>query len=101
MYRNGQGVVQDYKEAVKWYRKSAEQGVAVAQNNLGQMYWNGYGVIQNNVYAHTWSNIASSNGNKDAVTNRDIAAGKLSITQIIEAQKQAKRCMASGYKRCD
>ena len=26
MYDNGQGVQQDYKEAVKWYRKAAEQG---------------------------------------------------------------------------
>jgi uncharacterized protein len=26
MYRDGQGVQQDYKEAVSWYRKAAEQG---------------------------------------------------------------------------
>ena len=26
MYENGQGVPQDYKEAVKWYRLAAEQG---------------------------------------------------------------------------
>ena len=27
-YRNGEGVPQDYKEAVKWYRLAAEQGIA-------------------------------------------------------------------------
>jgi len=26
MYANGEGVLQDYKEAVKWYRLAAEQG---------------------------------------------------------------------------
>ena len=26
MYENGQGVAQDYTEAVKWYRKGADQG---------------------------------------------------------------------------
>ena len=26
MYDNGEGVLQDDKEAVKWYRKAAEQG---------------------------------------------------------------------------
>ena len=26
MYDNGKGVPQDYAEAVKWYRKAAEQG---------------------------------------------------------------------------
>jgi uncharacterized protein len=28
MYKNGQGVSQDYKEAIKWYRISAERGNA-------------------------------------------------------------------------
>ena len=30
MYDTGQGVPQDYPEAVKWYRKAAEQGDAKA-----------------------------------------------------------------------
>ncbi len=33
-----------YKEAVEWYTKSANQGNADAQINLGYMYENGYGV---------------------------------------------------------
>ena len=36
-----------YEEAVKWYRKSAEQGDADAQYNLGCCYKNGQGVEQN------------------------------------------------------
>ena len=46
MYANGKGVPQDYAEAVKWYRRAAEQGDAYAQNNLGLMYANGKGVPQ-------------------------------------------------------
>ena len=34
--RKGQGVPQDYAEAVKWYRLAAEQGNADAQYNLGR-----------------------------------------------------------------
>ena len=34
-YAYGEGVPQDYKEAVKWYRKAAEQGDAIAQRSLG------------------------------------------------------------------
>ena len=34
-YRNGQGVPQDYAEAVRWYRLAAEQGYATAQFFLG------------------------------------------------------------------
>jgi len=46
MYYNGQGVRQDYAEAVRWYRQAAEQGNAEAQNNLGAMYAIGQGVRQ-------------------------------------------------------
>ena len=35
MYATGQGVSQDYQEAVGWYRKAAEQGYAGAQYNSG------------------------------------------------------------------
>ena len=36
-YENGKGVPQDDKEAVKWYRKAADQGHPQAQSNLGNM----------------------------------------------------------------
>ena len=36
-----------------------------------------------------------------AAGNRDIVAGELSSANIVEAQKRAKRCMASGFKDCD
>jgi TPR repeat protein len=38
MYDNGEGVLQDDKEAIKWYQKAAEQGHASAQFSLGVMY---------------------------------------------------------------
>ena len=41
MYDEGQGVPQDFKEAVRWYTESAEQGHAGAQNNFGVLYVNG------------------------------------------------------------
>jgi uncharacterized protein len=47
MYNEGLSVPQDYAEALKWYRKAAEQGDAIAQNNLGVMYENGKGIPQN------------------------------------------------------
>jgi len=38
MYRNGKGVPEDDKEAVKWFQLAAEQGNAIAQYNLGVAY---------------------------------------------------------------
>ena len=37
MYRFGLGVAENHTEAVKWYRKSAEQGDEWSQNRLKQM----------------------------------------------------------------
>jgi len=100
MYRKGQGVPQDYKTAVKWYRLAAEQGDADAQFNLGGMYGNGQGVIQDNVYAHMWSNIAASSGHKSAVKNRDIIAGIMTPSQLEKAQDLARECVRKKYKDC-
>ena len=44
MYDLGQGVRQDYAEAVRWYRRAAEQGNARAQFALAEMIKNGDGV---------------------------------------------------------
>ncbi len=46
MYYNGRGVTQDYAQAVKWYRRAAEQGYANAHSNLGALYAKGRGVTQ-------------------------------------------------------
>ena len=32
MYKNDEGVPQDYKQTVEWYRKAADQGYSNAQN---------------------------------------------------------------------
>ena len=54
MYEHGEGVRQDYAEAVRWYRKAAEQEYAEAQNNLGVMYAEGRGVRQDYAEAVRW-----------------------------------------------
>ncbi len=41
-------------EAVKWYRKAAEQEYARAQSGLGYMYSNGRGVEKDEVEAVKW-----------------------------------------------
>jgi hypothetical protein len=41
-------------EAVKWYRKAAEQNYAGAQFNLGFCYANGQGVAKDNVEGYKW-----------------------------------------------
>ena len=95
MYTNGEGVAQDYAEAVKWYRLAAEQGYDHAQYNLGIRYDEGQGVTQDYVQAHMWFNLAASRQprgeNRDlAVSNRDIVEAKMTPAQVAEAQRLAR-----------
>ena len=94
MYNNGQGVAQDYKEALKWYTKAAEQGIAKAQNNLGVMYVKGQGVAQDYKSAHMWFNIAAANGASNADKGRDLLAKEMTPSQIEKAQDMAREWMA-------
>ena len=71
MYYQGQGVTQDFKEAVKWFRLSAEQGNADAQDILGVMYSNGQGVTKDYSRAYIWYSIAAAQGVTSAAKSRD------------------------------
>lgn len=62
MYAMGVGVPQDYAEAVKWFRKAAEQGLAFAQYNLGLSYDSGKGVPQDYAKAAKWYRMAAKQG---------------------------------------
>src|SRR6266487_1342423 len=53
-YEHGKGVAKDQAEAVKWYRKAAEQNLAAAQYNLGVCYDKGAGVAIDHTEAAKW-----------------------------------------------
>ncbi len=79
----------DYTEAVKWYRKAAEQSDAIAQLFLGRMYVAGQGVPQDYVLAHKWLNLAAAQ-RSNFTKERDLVAAKMTPAQIAEAQKRAR-----------
>ena len=94
MYANGEGVRQDYAQALVWYRKAAEQGYAPAQFNLGGMYDTGRGVPQDYVEAHMWCNLAASRASGDDQKTyadwRESVAKTMPPQQIAEAQRRAR-----------
>ena len=100
MYNNGQGVVQDYAEAVRWYKLAAVQGDVSAQIYLGASYATGEGVMQDYVRAHMWYNLSAVK-NSSAAVFRDIIAKKMTSQQITQAQKLARECQARNFKNCD
>ena len=62
MHAEGKGVLEDDKEAVKWYRKAAEQGYASGQCQLATMYYSGEGVKKDGKEAFKWFRKAAYQG---------------------------------------
>ena len=91
MYGQGRGVKQDFAEAVKWYRKAADQGNANAQNNLAEFYKEGRGVSKDYVQAYMWYNLAAAGEFEDSAKLRDEVAGKMTASQIRQAQELARK----------
>ena len=66
MYSNGEGIPENDREAVKWFRLAAEHGFSDAQLNLGIMYSNGEGVPENDREAVKWVRLAAEQGAAEA-----------------------------------
>ena len=66
MYDKGDGVTQDRAKSLEWLRRSAEQGLDVAQANLGIMYCEGYLVRQDMAEGLKWLRRAAEQGLEEA-----------------------------------
>lgn len=69
IYAEGIEVKQNYKEALKWYRKAAAQGHAKSQFSLGLLYYRGNGVNRDLKTSANWYQKAAEQGDAEAQTN--------------------------------
>ena len=68
-FADGIVIPQDFRQAVIWYRRSAEQGYSPAQANLGLMHMHGSGVPPDWNEAIEWFRMAAAQGNYAAQEN--------------------------------
>ena len=61
-YENGLSVVENYTEAMKWYRKAAQGGSVAALYHIGSLYEAGLGVSKDMVEAKKWYQRAAAKG---------------------------------------
>ena len=98
MHRQGQGLPQDDKEAVKWWSKAAEQGHVEAQDNLGLRYARGQGVAQDWVQADKWFSIAAAAGNETAMKNKKVVELHMQPEKVVEANALAQDWISKHKK---
>jgi TPR repeat protein len=79
MLLKGQGTLPDAEQAFQWCGAAAEQGLAEAQLQLGDLYRAGLGVAEDLAIAHAWYEKAAAQDNTEAATRlqglRDSRAG--------------------------
>ena len=90
----------DYRKAIKWFRLASGEGYAPSQYFLATLYENGDGIKQDYVRAHMWFSLASGK-NIIARDERDRIAGKMTLSQITNAQNMARDCEKKKYKNCE
>ena len=99
LYFNGDGkeVPQDFKQAVYWYTKAAEQGFANAQYRLGYMYDYGDEIPQDYKQAFFWYTKAAEQGHYFAKEHREEMLKRMSQSQIEEVRKLSKEFYERNY----
>jgi TPR repeat protein len=99
----GQGVPQDYTEAVEWYRKAAEQGVQNAQYNLGVSYLNGQGVPKDYTLAAFWFSLSASGSTGEdyarRAEERDYNAKGLTPEERLKVQQMTREWEATHPRK--
>ncbi len=98
-FQNGQGVPQDYNDAVKWFRRAAEQNDPVAQCYLGVCYMTGAGVPQEYTEAARWLREAAEQGDPAAQFNLGLLyeTGQGLPQNYAEAIKWYREAAQRGY----
>ena len=101
IYYDGSFVSQNYAEAIKWYRKAAEQDFAAAQHRLGVMFDRGEGVPQNYTKAVLWYRKAAEQGVVSAQFDlgNKYAVGKGIPQNYTEAYVWYSLAAASGHQK--
>lgn len=100
-YENGQGAVQDFAEARKWYEKSARQGFADAQHALATCHAYGMQVPQNYDEAIKWYRKAAEQGHADSeyAMGMNYTYGIGVEADLAQAEKWYRKAAAQGHTK--
>ncbi|MBP3536554.1 MAG: sel1 repeat family protein [Muribaculaceae bacterium] len=105
-YDTGTGVGQDYREAMKWYKRASELGNGIASNNIGVLYEYGSGVSTDLSKAKYWYEKAIvQGGTSNARGNFDRVVAELARRSY--GQREAEndyvngKALSSKYKLSD
>lgn len=74
-YYGAEGLTQNYKEALSWYLKAAENG-SINSKRIGDMYNGGQGTEKDHKEAYKWYLLAAEKGDSDAMVQIGVLFGQ-------------------------
>ena len=86
-HANGDGVIQDEAESVRWYRQATEQGDAPSQLLVGVAYATGQGVGKDDAEAVKWFRKSAEQGYDEAQTELGFMYATDTLTHLIHRHK--------------
>ncbi len=90
LYLTGNGAIQDFEEAARWFELAAEKNHALAQYELGMIYKVGYGVAADLEKSYMWLNLAAAAGIDEAALMRNKIMLSLNSEQLTQAQRASR-----------
>jgi TPR repeat protein len=89
MNGKGQGIPVNLEAAFHWLHAAAQQGLASAQCRLSLLYANGTGTALDPIESHKWLLLAAKAGDREAQSQLDDSAARLSPAQLAESKRRA------------
>ena len=100
IFASGRGVPRNDAEASKWFRRAAQQGMAEAQFNLGNMLYTassrqiarGFG--EGRMEAYVWFHLAAAQGHLRAGAFEETLNLQLTDAELLEGNRRAEAFQA-------
>jgi len=96
-YGTGDGVRQNYNEAMSWFRQAAEQGDVRAQAKLAMWYWAGRGAQKDCSKSYYWGLLAQAGGEQSVQQMVGECASYLSDAQRAAEHREADKWLHSHH----
>lgn len=99
-YQDGEGVERNYKEAIKWYKKAADQGNRLAANKVSMMYYGGKGVDKDYEIASMLLEkyFQDASADEQYHLGQKFRQGMMYPKDLNEAYKWYKKAAEQGYQ---
>lgn len=88
-YAFGDGVGQNYSEAVRWFFRAAEQGHVISQATLGAYYMAGRGVSVDLSKAYFWAYLARAGGDTGSKLRVEMLSSQIPSSDIVVLEQRA------------